>query len=143
MQLSTKTKIGMGIFSFAVVAFSALEIYGVTEHLKDATWPAHAKFHAITGLFDELTLCIFTLVLTWRFLKQGQRWAWGALAVIGFAVFGGLLIGDPLSGGGLSGGGESLGNPKLFTGLAWLSVVLWVIALGLTRSHVEHQGSNS
>ena len=94
MSLPTKVKIGMGIFSFAAVAFGALEIYGVTSHSRDPSWPAHAVLHAVTGLFDELALCFFALVLTWRFLKQGQRWAWWWLALIGFSLFGGPIIGE-------------------------------------------------
>lgn len=142
MSLPVKVKLGMGIFSFAAVAFGGLEIYGVGHHARDPAWPHHAVFHAVTGLFDELTLCIFTLLLTWGFLRHGLRWAWWWLALIGFSLFGGLIIGNVWSHGGLSGGGESLGNPALFSTLAWVAVVLWTIALALTWSHTQPEGSN-
>ena len=137
MNLSTKTQIGMWIFTVSALAFGGLEIYGVTKHASDPIWPRHAIFHAVTGLFDVLVLCTFVFVLSWRFLKDGRRWSWWALALIGLAMFGGLPVGNLLSHGGLSGGGESLGHPQLFTGLAWLSVILWVLGLGLTWSHLR------
>jgi hypothetical protein len=140
--LSTKAKIAMGLFTFQAVAFGALEIYGVTEHSHDATWPHHAVLHAITGLFDELTLCIFAVLLTWTFLKQGIRWAWWALAAIGFSLFGGLIIGNAWSHGGLN-GGESLGHPGLFTNMAYASVVFWAVALALAWPHTNQRGNAS
>jgi hypothetical protein len=136
LPLSTKAKIAMGLFTFQSVAFGALEIYGVTEHSRDTSWPHHAELHAITGLFDELTLCIFAVLLTWVFLKQGVRWAWWALAAIGFSLFGGLIIGNIWSHGGLN-GGESLGHPGLFTNMAYASVALWAVALALAWTHTS------
>lgn len=140
--ISTKAKIAMGLFTFQSVAFGALEIYGVTAHSKDASWPHHAALHAITGLFNELTLCIFAVLLTWTFLKQGVRWAWWAIAGIGLSLFGGLIAGNIWSHGGLS-SGESLGNPELFTNMAYASVVLWAVALALSWSHTRNAESGS
>ena len=140
--ISTKAKIAMGLFTFQPVAFGALEIYGVTEHSKDPSWPHHAALHAVTGLFDELTLCLFAVILTWTFLKQGVRWAWWAMAAIGLSLFGGLVIGNILSHGGLN-GGESLGHPDLFTNMAYASVVLWAAALALSWSHTSSAESGS
>jgi hypothetical protein len=140
--LSLSTKIAMGLFTFQSVAFGALEIYGVTQHSHNTAWPHHAELHAMTGLFDELTLCGFALVLTWTVLKRGMRWAWWALAAIGSALFGGLVVGNLWSHGGLS-AGESLGHPELFTEMAYASVVLWVVALALSWAHTKPQGSAS
>ncbi len=142
MRLSFKTKIAMGLFTLQSVAFGALEIYGVTHHATDASWPHHAALHAITGLFGELALCGFAIILTWTFFKQGLRWAWWVLAVIGFALFGGLVIGNTWSHGGLS-AGESLGHPSLFTDMAYGSVVLWAVALALSWSHTNDQSARS
>ncbi len=139
---SLKTKIAIGLFTFQSVAFAGLEIYGVSHHANDPSWPHHAALHAITGLFDELTLCAFAVLLCWTFLKRGDRWAWWALAAIGFALFGGLVIGNIWSHGGLS-AGESLGHPNLFTNMAYASVVLWAVALALSWSHTSEKGSGS
>ena len=140
--ISTNAKIAMGLFTFQSVAFSGLEIYGVTAHSKDESWPHHAALHAITGLFDELTLCIFAVLLTWTFLKQGARWAWWAMAAIGLSLFGGLIIGNIWSHGGLN-SGESLGHPGLFTNMAYASVVLWAVALALSWSHTSNTDRGS
>ncbi len=143
MAPSKSTLIGLWIFSVAALAFGGLEIYGVTEHLRNPAWPDHAKFHAVTGLFDELTLCLATLIVSWTWLRAGRRWSWWALGLIGLSLFGGLLIGNVLSHGGLSGGGESLGHPGIFTTLAWMVVILWGIGLALTWAHVDREGSSS
>lgn len=136
--LSFTTKIAMGLFTFQSVAFGALEIYGVTQHAHNETWPHHAQLHAMTGLFDELALCGFAVALTWTFLKRGERWAWWAMAVIGATLFGGLVAGNIWSHGGLS-AGESLGHPEVFTNMAYASVVLWAVALALSWSHSNPQ----
>lgn len=140
--LPITTKIAMGLFTFQSVAFGGLEIYGVTEHSENPTWPHHADLHAMTGLFDELALCGFAVVLTWTFLKRGVRLAWWALAVIGTAIYGGLVAGNLWSHGGLS-AGESLGHPEVFTEMAYASVVLWAVALALSWSHTNPQDSAS
>jgi hypothetical protein len=131
--MASQQKAGAWIFTLLAVTFAGLEIYGVTDHSHNPDWPHHALFHAVTGLFDELTLAIFALVLTWRYLPAGDRMAWWGMALIGLSLFGGLLVGDVFSHHGLSGGGESLGHPELFTVLAWAAVALWLVGLFLTR----------
>ena len=63
MQLTRKTKLGMWIVRFNVLAYTAIEINGAYDHLTNDDWDVHAKFHAVSGLLWLLTLFVVASVL--------------------------------------------------------------------------------
>jgi|GEM_PF-4241724 len=136
--MQTKTKIGMWMLTLLAITFGVIDARGGLIHLRTPDWGTHhAEFHMITGLFYTLALCAIIIVLTWIPLKRGERWAWWTIAVAAVTIHGGHFLGDVLTEGGLRGGGTAQGPGMIFYSLTGLALLLYLIALGLTRSHAR------
>lgn len=51
------------------------------EHLVDAGWPEHARFHMWQATFWLVSLDLLILFVAWVPFRLGQRWAFWALVV--------------------------------------------------------------
>lgn len=141
MAPSTRTRVGMWMFTVLAAVFGVIDARGGFIHLGTEDWgSAHARFHMITGLFYTLALCAIILILTWIPFKQGQRWAWWTIALAAVTIHGGHFLGDALTEGGLRGGGTAQGPGLIFYSLTGLALALYLVALGLTHSHVARRG---
>lgn len=139
MPLDKRTRIGMWIFTIAAAAFFLIDTRGAYFHWRDAGWPNHAMFHAVTGLFYTQIICIMIIILTWIPLKAGQRWAWWCIALCGIGIHGGHILGDQLTHHGLSGAEAAQGRGIVFFVGTCTALVLYLIALALTHHHVRRR----
>lgn len=136
--MSTKTKIGMWMFTLLAVAFAGIDARGGFIHLDTPEWGSpHAEFHMVTGLFYTLALCAIVVILTWIPLKRGDSWAWWTIALAAITIHGGHFLGDTMTDGGLSQSQAAQGAGIMFLRLSGLALLLYFVALGLTRSHVK------
>lgn len=138
MEPSTKTKVGMWMFTVLAVVFGGVDARGGLIHLNTPDWGTHhAQFHMITGLFYTLALCAIILILTWGPFKRGEGWAWWTIALAAITIHGGHVLGDAMTEGGLKGGGTAQGPGLVFYSLTCLALFLYLVALALTRGHVR------
>jgi len=135
MELSKRTKVGMWLLTFLAVTFFLVDTRGAYFHWKDAGWPDHAMFHAVTGLFYTQIICIMIVVVTWIPLKQGQPWSWWAIALMGIGIHGGHVAGNALTHHGLSGAEAAQGPGLIFFAGTVTALILYIIGLILTRAH--------
>lgn len=136
--MSTKTKIGMWMFTLLAVVFGGIDARGGLIHLHTEDWGSpHAQFHMITGLFYTIALCIIIVLLTWIPLKKGQAWAWWTIAMAAVTIHGGHFLGDYLTHGGLRGSQAAQGPGSIFFMLTGLALLLYLVALALTRGHTR------
>lgn len=140
-MLSTRTKIGMWMYTVLATVFGFVDARGGLIHLRTEGWGTnHALFHMITGLFYTLTLCVLIVILTWIPFNQGQRWAWWSIVLAALTIHGGHVLGDQLTHGGLSGGGTAQGPGMVFFSLTLTALALYVVAFILTWPHVAKKG---
>jgi phage shock protein PspC (stress-responsive transcriptional regulator) len=52
------------------------------EHVVDASWPDHARFHVLEAIFWAAGLDVVALAITWWPLPRREPWAWWALAAV-------------------------------------------------------------
>ncbi len=137
MEPTQKTKIGMWMLTVLAAVFGLIDARGGLIHLNTEGWGTHhAQFHMITGLFYTLALCAIIIILTWIPFKQGHRWAWNTIVMVGLTIHGGHILGDYLTGGGLRGGGTAQGPGLIFYSLTCTALGLYIIAFILTWPHV-------
>ena len=120
--MSTKTKIGMWMFTLLAVAFAGIDARGGFIHLDTPDWGSpHAEFHMVTGLFYTLALCAIVVILTWIPLKRGDGWAWWTIALAAITIHGGHFLGDTMTDGGLSQSQAAQGAGIMFLRLSGLA----------------------
>lgn len=139
MELAKRTKIGLWLFTIPAATFLLLETRGAFHHWQEKLdlWDKHAMFHAVTGLFYTQALCLTIIIVAWIPLRKGEAWAWWNLALMSIAIHGGHIVGDPLSDYGLSQQQAGGGPGKYFFYGTVAALVIYVVALILTRSHVS------
>src|ERR1044071_160097 len=137
MTISKATRIGTWIFTIAPAAFFLIDTRGAYFHWRDAGWPDHAMFHAVTGLFYTQIICIVIIILTWIPLKAAQRWSWWTIALCGIGIHGGHIVGDQLSHHGLSGAQAAQGRGSIFFAGTCIALGLYIIGLILTYRHAH------
>lgn len=137
MELSKRTKIGMWLFTILAATFFVVDTRGAYFHWKEAGWPDHAMFHAVTGLFYTQIICIMIIVATWIPFKQRQAWSWWTIALMGIGIHGGHVLGNYLSNNGLSGAQAAQGPGKIFFIGTVTALVLYIIGLFLTHPHIK------
>lgn len=137
MQPTQKTKIGMWMLTVLPIAFGLIDARGALIHLHTEGWGSHhALFHMVTGGFYTLALCATIVILTWIPFKQGLRWAWNTIVMLGVTIHGGHILGDYMTDGGLRGGGTAQGPGLVFYSLTCTALGLYIIAFVLTYPHV-------
>ena len=139
MELSIRTKIGIWLFTIPAATFLLLETRGAYSHWKELidVWQPHAMFHAVTGLFYTQAICIMVIVLAWIPLKRGELWSWWGLALMSIAMHGGHVLADPITKNGLRGQQAGGGSGEMFYMGTVAALVLYILALILTRPHVK------
>ncbi len=138
MELTTRTKIGMWMYTVLATVFGLVDARGGFQHLNTPDWGTnHALFHMITGLFYTLALCAIIIILTWIPFKKGERWAWWTIVLCGVTIHGGHVLGDQLTHRGLAGGGTAQGPGELFFALTCTALGLYMVAFILTWPHVS------
>lgn len=88
------------------VAFglSLLTALGPTgEHLFDATWTTHQKFHAFREIFLASLFSVAGIALTLGPVRRGAPHALSAVGLLGLGVVAGFWVGLPITGIGKSG----------------------------------------
>jgi hypothetical protein len=60
------------------------------SHARDASWPAHARFHLTWAAGKLFALGCSILALAWVPLRRGERWAWWA--AFANVAFGGAAV---------------------------------------------------
>lgn len=136
MQLGTRTKIGMWLFTILSAGFFVVDTRGAYFHWLREGWPDHAMFHAVTGLFYTQIICIMIMVVTWIPLRQRQPWSWWAIALMGIGIHGGHVLGNALTNEGLSGAQAAQGPGTIFFAGTVSALVLYCLGLYLVRPHV-------
>jgi len=91
-------------------------------------------FHLLMGLSGLLAAYTLILILVWIPLRNGQRWAWYAIAAAALIVHGGQWFSDVVTGGGLRNYTVILGSGSMvFAGIITV-LLLYVVGLALTWS---------
>ncbi len=74
-----------------VIAAVALAADLIPKHGFDASWSAHAKFHATWAAGKFLALGIIVALIAQNALKREEPWAWWAMTAYLLIGIGGLL----------------------------------------------------
>ncbi len=77
------------IFSIAaMVLFIQALADALPKHAIDTAWPAHSKFHVVTGAAFQAACSLMVILIARIPFRQRQKWSWYALAIytLGFAV---------------------------------------------------------
>lgn len=135
--LALRTKVGIWIFTIAAGAFFLIDTRGAYFHWRDAGWPDHSMFHAVTGLFYTQILCVLIIVTAWTLLKRGMAWGWWAIGFMGIGIHFGHVIGDAVTHQGLRGAQAAQGSGAIFYAGTLIGLTLYIIGLILTRPHVS------
>lgn len=139
---SKRTTVGMWMFTVLAVVFFLVDTRGAYFHWKDAGWPDHAMFHAVTGLFYTQIVCAMIVIITWTLLKEGRRLGFWTIALMGLGIHVGHVIGNELSNHGLSGAQAAQGPGKIFYAGTLTALALYLVALFLTWPHVRSGTGN-
>lgn len=67
-------------------------LIGLTEHLDEATWVAHAQFHHVLAWIWLVGLDITIMTLAWGPLQRRERWSFWLLLVSFFSAQGGFFM---------------------------------------------------
>jgi hypothetical protein len=132
---SAGSRVRAGAWTVTIVGggYATIEIVGVIDHIHKSGWPHHADYHALTGLFDLLTVSVVAIALTWTHVTRGDRIAWRVVTALGIAVFGGALLADPFTAHGLEGGGTALVKGPLAYAFVACALGLWLLGSALAR----------
>ena len=137
-ERSKKTTIGMWLFTILAATFFVIDTRGAYFHWRELSdvWPKHSMFHAVTGLFYTQILCIMIIVMTWTLLKEGRKFGWWSAGAMGIGIHGGHVVGDFLTDRGLSDAQAAQGPGVIFFTGTIIALVLYIVAMFLTHSHV-------
>ena len=81
-----KKKVGLGIPTFLPLFAATVESRACIGHFLQEQWPPHEVFHLLMGLSGLLAAYVLILVLVCNPLRNGQRWAWFAIAAAALIV---------------------------------------------------------
>ena len=138
MDVPKKLMIGMVLVTGCIVGYTGIEINGALDHMREQKWnDVHAYFHAVSGLLWLETMFIVCTYILWRFVKQGENWAWWIVTFIGIGVFGGAVASDPLSGGGLKQGETALATGMIAYWSGWATLAIWLFGMWLARPYMK------
>jgi hypothetical protein len=62
------------------------------EHVVDAAWPDHARFHILQAMFWIAGLDLVATAIAWRLPDHRDRWALAALCVVWFTAHASYFI---------------------------------------------------
>jgi hypothetical protein len=96
-----KKKIGLGILTFLPLFAATVESRACIGHFLQEPWPPHEMFHLLMGLSGLLATYVLILILVWIPLRNGQRWAWFAIAAAALIVHGGQWVSDVVTDAGI------------------------------------------
>ena len=136
MEASIPTIIAMAAFTFVAASFIIFESYGFFIHWRVETWPSHAIFHMLSGLFYLQALCVMIIVLTWFPFREAEVWSWWAMIFTALAVYGSHFLGNPLSRGGLYGHQTAGAPPWVLNTLNAIALAVHAVGAGLSYTRV-------
>ena len=127
-----KNKIGLWRLTFLPLFAATVESRACIGHFLQESWPPHEMFHLLMGLSGLLATYVLILILVWIPLRNGQRWAWFAIAAAALIVHGGQWVSDAATDGGLRNYTVILGSGSLvFAGIIAV-LLLYCVGLVLT-----------
>lgn len=133
-KLDKKTCIGLWMCRIPALAFAVLEARGCYLHFTTENWENHAQFHSLTGLSYYLGLTLFFLFITGKPFRNGEKWAWFSLVLMGVFVHGAHILIDSFT-EGLRGGGTSQGAGMTFYYLTIAGFALYMIGAALAAPY--------
>jgi hypothetical protein len=86
------TRVGVWMIILASLGHMLSYGFAVPEHIVDATWSAHARFHVLQALIWLIGLDLISIALALRPFARGERWARWALVVTLLLSHGGYFI---------------------------------------------------
>ncbi len=132
MGAAVKKKIGLGLLTFLPLIAATVESRATAGHFLREQWPPHAMFHLLMGLSGLLASYALILILVWIPLRNGQRWAWFAIAIGALTVHGGQWLSDIATNGGLRNHTVILGSGSMVLAGIIVTLLLYAVGLGLT-----------
>lgn len=85
-------RLALALLSLPLSFQILLHVFVFPEHLTEYSWPGHAQHHLLRSAVGGDGMAVCGLVLAFGPLRQGNRGAWAALAVIGVAFYGGFWL---------------------------------------------------
>ena len=119
--------IALFCIAFGLALFTALVPTG--EHLSDAAWSTHQKFHAFREIFLASLFSIAGIALCLGPLRMGQPHALPAVGLLGVGVVAGFWLGLPITGIG-KGGIEPFVNHGI-------QAIALAAGYGIARTHAR------
>jgi len=110
---------GRNLLLFATLGHIAAYLYAAPEHVVDASWPDHARFHVLQAIFWVVGFNLTLVPLIVGPAMRGEGWAVWTLGLGGLFVQGGYFF-ALLYGGG----------PPEWTSHAALALLLLLFAAG-------------
>lgn len=87
-----KIAAGLVVLSTVVHLVSYLLPQAMPEHLLDAGWPVHARFHMWQATFWMIALDLVIILIACIPFRSGERWALWALLLAGAGAQGGYFL---------------------------------------------------
>lgn len=80
----TRQNIGLVLLTglSAFVAISGVVVDFTATHVYNPTWPPHARFHGYLSIARTVLIMATVIVLAWGPVRAGDRFGWGALALL-------------------------------------------------------------
>lgn len=67
--------IAVALLAVATTAHAVVYLYAAPEHVVDAAWPLHARFHVLQALLWAVGFDLVLLALVFGPFRRGHRWA--------------------------------------------------------------------
>jgi len=114
--------------------YTTLLVTGMVKHVKDATWPVHARFHTMQAQFSAAGLGLVSLIIAFTSFPKKEKWAWWALLISAHTMYTGGFWASYFTTGDGPPGMRTFFTTALFTALN---------VVGLAMSSREIFGANS